>query len=226
MKKWTWGEIKSFIKSKHDLENEEIDEPELIQMCNSGINLVEAKVVSLQQDYFLAHKSITIDTNESEYELPDEIYATKIRRINATINNKYYHTVKQLRDLSDIPSIKGGNFKYKIFSSSTGRKMKLFPTPVQSGKLDIYYTRNANRIELNGGDSQICDIPEFIDTVLLYMTMKVYEKDMSPMLQFAREEFRESKDLLTQTLSKGINDEDNEILPDLEFYEDITGGIY
>lgn len=220
----TWGQMKSYIYNKHDLENSDMfSEDELIQMANEGISMAEARVISLNQDYFLATlPEFNLIADQSDYDLPSEIYAHKLRRVFYDFNGKK-SKLDSIRNLDDIISNSCGEMKYKIISIGTEKKIRVFPTPKSNdGKITIYYTKNASKINNQDGDNQICDIPEFIDVVYKYMTVKINEKDMNPLLQHSREELVVAERLMIDALSVAVNDDDNEIEPDLSFYE----GVY
>jgi hypothetical protein len=78
----TWGEIRNEVQKEYGIEGDpDYDEQELINMANRAINRVESRVIQLQQDYFLTVAEIDVTENVLEYDLPDDIYGQKIRRI-------------------------------------------------------------------------------------------------------------------------------------------------
>jgi len=223
MKQYTWEEIELHLENKHDIGNE-FTTDELMEIVNEGINRAESRIVVLNKDYFLATTgSLAISTGISEYALPEDIYAHKIRRVMHTSSTGSYYPIKELRNLDDLYSQSKSQYKHKILNTDAGKVLKLYPSPVEDSTMEIYYTKNANRMTVAGGNNQVCDIPEFIDVVLKYCTMRVYEKDMSPLLNHAKSELLLAEKLMTDTLASGVNDGDNEIEVDTSFYDDSTG---
>jgi hypothetical protein len=222
MKLWTWGELKGLVKRQHGIEiDTDYDEPELIEIANRAINKVESKIILLSQDYFITSESMAITSGQSQYDLPDDIYAKKIRLVQVEKDNKTM-TLKRIRNLEEVSKKTG--LKYLITNSPTGRKMSLFPTPEDNYQMNIWYTRNANRLEENLGDSQIIDIPEYIDAVIAYMAYLIEKKDKSPTTAIAKQDYMEIEKDMIAALAQGVDDEDTEIEPDMDFYIDSTGG--
>lgn len=224
----TWKEIKEKIQRKHGIETDEsYDEFELIDIANEAINMVESEVITLQQDYFLTRATIQLIEGESEYDLPADIFANKIRRIFYKEPDRVKYKLKRAKDLDDINSEVGQydyNYlkerKYIIINLGPNqRKILLSHAPKASGEMELYYTRNSNRFTVAGGDSQVCDIPEFADAVMAWMSYLIEFKDKSPTTTLAKEDYNIIINNLRRTLTKAVADEDNSIDPDTEFYD-------
>jgi hypothetical protein len=222
MRTWTWGELKSNLQKMHGIETDQsYDEQELLDMANKAINKVESKIINLNQDYFLENEELAVVAGQASYDLPESIYASKLRRLFQTKGT----TTKKLFRIKDLDAtISNNSTQYLILNSATGRKIKLFPTPSEDSTIEIYFTRNARELTLSGGDSQLCDIPEYAHAVLAYMSYLVEFKDKSPTTPLAKQDYMEQIQEMTETLATGIDDEDNSIEPDAEFYLDSTGG--
>lgn len=218
----TWREIKGSIQRKHGIEiDEAYDEQELIEMANRGIDKVEAKVITTNKDYFLDTDTIEVTAGQSEYDLPDNIYANKIRFLMKQLSSGSRKKVTRIKNLEDITGIcSGDEVRYLIVNKGAGRKIKFYPTPTTSFSLDIFHTRNATRFTVDGGDDQVCDIPEFATAVMDYMSYLIEFKDKSPTMEIAKNEYKESEKDMIDSLASGVDDEDNEIEPDIEFYKD------
>lgn len=228
MRYWTWGEVKEKIEADFDL----IEEPdllapnELLGYLNDAIDTVEQHFVKLG-DYFLTVSDrILLEEGQNDYQLPTDIYATKIRQI--LCNDDY--EVRLLRNIKNVLVANesyGDRYTYILINQAAigGRpRVRLFPTPKKGfGEyLDIYYTRNANRITADGGDDQEIDVPEAMLYIICYIKMRIYEKEKNmAMYQSYQQELMVHEKNLLDALASRVDDENNEIEPDVEIYRDM-----
>lgn len=224
MKLYTWGEIKGKVQRKYGIETDKsYDEDELIDMVNEAINMAEAEVLKLNQDYFLASTEIDAPAGQTEFDLPEGIFGMKIRR--AWYQRENEQCPRRLFKAKNLDHLyNGSDMKYYILNNATGRKLKLSESTTLNGKIILYYTRNANRFTVEGGNSQVCDIPEFMDAVAAWMGYLVEFKDKSPTTQQAKNDYDRIIQNLIDTLADAANDEDNRIEPDTTFDDDHVGG--
>lgn len=224
MKLYTWREIKGKVQRKYGIETDSsYDEEELIDMVNEAINMTEAEVLKLNQDYFLASETIPVTSGVTEYDLPDGIFGMKLRRVwyqkPSELSPSRLYKAKNLDHLYNSDKL-----RYYILNNATGRKLVLSEEPNSDAKIILYYTRNATLFTVAGGDSQVCDIPEFVDAVTAWMGYLVEYKDKSPTTQQAKDNYDRVVRNLIDTLADAANDEDNRIEPDLTFDQDHVGG--
>lgn len=211
----TWGEIKRQIQNKHGIEGDkDYPEQELIDIANKAINKVEAHIIKLQQDYFLTVHSINVLGGQLEYDLPNDIYAYKIRRVFLPKGQPVYRAVN-LNDMMDE-----SKFRYQILNHSDGQRKLTLNKSIGDTTLKIYYTRNANKLTLLGGDGQIVDIMEYADAVMDRMSYMIEFKDKSPTVQLALNDYNESISDLTNSLAMSVNDENTEMEANTEFMDD------
>lgn len=227
----TWGQIKAEVQKDHGIEGDpDYDEQELINLANRSINIVEARLMSLQQDYFISTAEVPVTNGVTEYDLPSDIYASKIRRV---FWDQEGYNVKRLYRATNIDEMEVQNnyygyytteykrkLRYMIINTSpTNRKIRLSYSD-SDATLKVYYTRNANRFTVTGGDTQVCDIPEFSDAVIAYMKYLIELKDKSPTTESTKRDFDEIMQLMVTNMSTAVNDEDTMINPDTEIYDD------
>lgn len=225
MRYWTWGEIREKIESELDLQEEPdiLAKGELCGYLNDAIDLCEQHFIKLGDYFFSVSEPISIVPGTKDYDLPEDIYATKIRKI--FLDDEY--EIKQLKELNHIPALKqmvGNDYRYRLINMPGAKpKLRLYPTPTQAGTLEIYYTRNANRIDADGADGQEVDIPEAMNYILEYLRMCVYrkEKQFQSMMD-CKENLVKLEDMLLGALGARVDDENNQIDPDVELYEDHT----
>lgn len=227
----TWGDIKAEVQKDHGIEGDpDYDEQELINLCNRAINRVESRVIQLQQDYFLVRANpIPVTSGVTEYDIPSDIYGNKIRRVfwnQEGYNRKRLYRATNIDDMEEMRDYSSYDYKkklrYMILNDAVnGRKITLSYSD-SDANLIIYYTRNANRFTVTGGNGQICDIPEFADAVIAHMKYSIEKKDKSPTTVASKQDYIEIMEELTSSLGQAVNDEDTTIEPDSEIWEDHT----
>lgn len=230
MKFWTWSEIKSKVQRDLDLEGETFITPtELLGYANEAIDEVERQIHTLCEDYFLSRGVITLAINQEEYDIPDDIYALKIRQIIYRQGTQVWKLdrLKNWHKLGYYEQEKANTtgtqqYGYFILNSVPGSpKILLSPTPTEAGAyLQIWYIRNANVLE---ADADICDIPEAVNYVMSYMKMKCMEKELHPNLEKAIMDVEKQREDTLKTLSEMYADNENDIEPDYRLYAEMTG---
>jgi len=222
---WTWGQIKAKVEQDLDLEEETFIQPdEMLGYANEAIREAEAEIHGLYEDYFLKRSTISLVSGQEEYDIPTDIYAHKIRRL-VYQNGTTIYEVKKLRDWKKFELLAEGQSQspntvqfYMLHNSNPGApQMLLTPTPDENGPyLKLWYLREANKLAV---ESDICDIPEFINFVLAFIKLRCNEKDQNAgniQNSLATVDF-ERKTMLT-TLANMIPDANNQIEGDFSHY--------
>lgn len=226
---WTWAEVKEKVKRDLDIEAEVFVRPqELIDYANEAIDEAEAEIHALYEDYFLTKATISLVNGQSEYDLPSDIYAHKIRRIVYN-NGASVYTVNRVKDWKkfEIKSI-ADNFStsdlYQFFITNPAAgtpKILIVPEARETvaDVLTVWYLRNANRIV---DDSSIIDIPEFINYIFQKITCLVHEKEGHPNYQAAEMKLEQERQRMLGVLAQMVPDAENEIEMDTSFYEEMN----
>lgn len=221
MRYWTWGEIREKIEDEFDLQ----EEPDLLsagELCgylNDAIDACEQHFIGLG-DYFLSNTTINLVSGTRDYDLPSDIYATKIRKL--IYDYKEIKPLKKLEQVTALETYTGDDYSYLLLNNQGDKpKIRLYPTPATGGTLDLYYTRNANRITEDGGDSQEVDIPEAMLWIFEFLRMKLHEKEKQ-LNQVANSQAKLDRfeQMMLKALSARVDDENNHIDPDIELYYD------
>lgn len=227
MEYWTWGEAREKIEEKHDLVEEPdfLSEGELIGYFNDAIDSCEQHFIKLP-DYFLASSSITLTAGTRDYDLPSDIYATKIRNIWHDQEDYRVKHLKELKHAALHAENQGAEMKFLIINNAGAKpKLRLIPTPDTSGHtLTVDYIRNATRLTEDGGDDQEIDVPEAMGYIFAFVDRCIYEKEKNTfMIQKAEDMITKMETQLTDALATRIDDEDyNQIDPDIDLYLDHT----
>ena len=227
-KYWTWAQIRAKIRRDLDLESETFVRPEeLLDYVNEAIDEAEAEIHAIYEDYFLTRQTLSIVNGQEEYDLPSDIYAHKIRRIMYN-NTSSVYTVDRLQDWKKFEAQNiARNFstsdlyQYFFLNQTAGSpKILLVPQGREDGPyLEVWYLRQANRLEL---DTDICDIPEFYNFIFQYMKVRIYEKEGHPNMGKAIMDLEKQRSLMTATLAQIAPDAQNEIEMDASFYEEMN----
>jgi hypothetical protein len=223
MKLWTYGEASNKISQDLDLKEEKFITPdELMGIFNDAIDEAEQMVLGLYEDYLLAEKDYTLVAGQDRYTMPDDIYANKIRYLWFN-DNKLRYQIKRTRasilPFADIPHSEY-SFQIQHRDPDEGVTIKLSPSVTHSGPyMFMQYIRNANRV---ADDSSIIDLPEAMNFIFAYVKVRVYTKEVNPLVQLALSDLEAQRTYLQTTLSSMTVDDDNDIAPDMSFYSDLN----
>lgn len=226
---WTWSMIKQKVETDLDLQAEVfITDTELLAYANEAIREAEAEIHSIYEDYFLKREPLTLVNGQEEYDLPEDLYAHKIRRIIYKNGTKVY-TIDRIQDWKKFEEYALENvnktsleYDYFLYNGVPGQpKILLAPPSKEDGAFaTIWYLRKANRlVEL----TDICDIPEFINFVLQYMKVRCNEKEQgNPNLQKSMLDLEQQRNQMTSTLASMVPDAKNTIEADYSAYADMS----
>lgn len=230
MRYWTYGEIKTKVEKDLELQDESfISGDELLSYYNEAVDDAESHIHTIYEDYFLTSATLPLVEGQSEYSLPTDIYANKVRSIVYAANNIIF-PIRRLKDFKKFETAALANtyqtpYRYHYLiknpSAAAGIKLVLYP-PAQetsSSHVTIWYLRNATRATTV---SDVCDIPEFVSYVIQFMKVKCLEKEGHPNLAFATQTLDYLRKQMVETLSEMAPDADNEIEYDLTAYEEMS----
>lgn len=224
MKLWTYAEAKAKIQRDLDLTEETfVSDQELKEYFNDAIDEAEAEIHNLYEDYFLSEATITLAIGTNRYALPTDIYANKIRNLWFKQNDCWYQikrTRHKDRPAQNIDKNLEYTFQIQHRTPSEGITLRLFPDVSHDGPyVEMQYIRNANRIVL---DTDLIDMPECIAFIFAFVKEKVCDKESHPLLASAQVKLEKQRELMLTTLKTMVPDEDNNIDPDMSFYEDMN----
>jgi hypothetical protein len=115
---------------------------DLIAMLNEELqNRIIPYILAVREDYFLTYDEFTQDGTITEIDIPTKAIGNKINQINlytASSDDSFFANVPRLT-VSQINDVFGG---YYI----QGNKIKIYPQPISSGQLRIYYYRRPSEI--------------------------------------------------------------------------------
>lgn len=227
----TLSELKTRVNDLTDNDGEDIvSSNEIVRYINEGIKKAEAEIHNLYEDYFLTTALISVTADSSDYSLPSDIYARKIRGVyyNEGVGG-FSREIKPLVDLGKIRYYDNMTsnkipYKYRILNSvSSGVQLRFYPTPKESSstRYSIYYLRNAAQLS---SDSDVLDIPEFEQYVVDFARYRILEKEQHPMLVNVEKDLNNTLIQMITTLRDAIPDGNSEILQDDTHYASFVDG--
>lgn len=229
MKYWTLAEIRTKIEAETDTQDEDFVRPgELISYINEAIEEAEAEILGLYEDYFLKPTTVNVTAGQTEIPYPSDIYAQKIRRIIYSLGgspNPTTYPVVRLKDwhkfeykaMSDSGQT-SDLYQWMDINSTPGNPtIKIVPGFREAGSCEIWYIRHANRLSQ---DTDICDIPDFINFIFSKVKVKIYRKEGHPLLNDEIDELEKQRARMLATLQSKTPDADNEIEMDTSYYDD------
>lgn len=223
----TYAQIKNYVERAIDIEDEVfIQKSELMDYCNQAIHEAESIILKMNEDYFKTKASLNLVVAQADYDLPSDIYADKIRRIIYSDGGTNKYTIKRLRKstrFEDILFVEAGeDYAYDITNSAAaGRKITFYPTPAanETATVIIWYIRNAKLMtDPTATITETLDIPEFRAFIEKYMIMKCMAKEGHPGFPIAVADFESEKQLMIDSLSDRVPDDDNTVEMDLTHY--------
>jgi len=223
----TLSDLKTRIKDLVDGDSaDQVTDVELVRYINEAIKECEAQIHLLNEDYYKKDAYLSISSGTSEYSLPSDIYAQKIRRImfdssssSVTSSNRY--EVMSIKD-EEVPFVETGDlYRYRlIFNSSDAKVIKLYPTPnfTDSAVVKISYIKNAKQLS---SDSDVLDIPEFEQFIIDFARYRVLQKEVgNPMIQTVGADLDRTREIMVATLQESVPDGNNEVELNTDMYSD------
>lgn len=228
----TFGEAKTKVENELDLRAENfVTEVELKDWFNQAIDFLEAQIhkLGIEDEYFLKQDTIALVSGQADYNLPDDIYANKIKGLIYAENTTRVYTVTRVRgehrfldikhtELNNLPT---EDYRYiPINQSVNNPQIRLVPPSSIDSEtaLTIWYIRNAARVAV---DSDVIDIPEFFSYTIQFVKNEIKKKEGTfselDLLDLQREE----KNAI-DTLTNMVPDGDDTILGDLSHYYDFA----
>jgi hypothetical protein len=212
------------IKNELDLNEETfISDTEMLGYLKSAVNRAEQLILGIYEDYFLESASIATTSGSSSLTIPANIYAHKIRTIYYANGTDIYE-VRRLKNLREIPEVQTSeDYRYIVKNTlASGASLQLIPVAreTSSSNLTCWFIRNAITPDET---TDSVDIPEAQNYILAFLRYKCMAKEGHPLMADAKEQLAIEEQLLVDTLTSMVPDEDNQIQIDTSFYDDFSG---
>lgn len=228
------------VENEFDLVDEGfLSADEKVAIFNRGIQKAAADIYKLgiEDEYFQDEAALAMVSGASEIALPTNIYGHKIREIIYRSGTKVYE-VKRTRRRSKflqeerINAFSTGNdfYLYRIRNAGTagGVKIKLIPAAKETSAtvMTCYFMREAEFIPLVSAGSLAAsraakiDLPPCANYIISYGLWRVAKKIPHPDLASYKDERDEERALMIDTLTRQIDDDNDEAIPDTTHYEE------
>lgn len=230
-KAWTWGQMWTSISEELEIADEDfVSKAKCREWANEGIDDAESLIHTLNEEYFLTYQApVEFEVGIDAVDLPDNIYASKIRSIIIS-NGRDAYELKRLTSLEkfityrqsrlDTTLNKGPLVYFPVNESESAPRCMFSPaTTTDEWSYEFWYYRNANRLE---DDEDVCDIPEFTSYVFQWIRERVEWKRRagSATHRAAQVELERLRAQMMNTLKDMVIDGDNGIEQDLSHYEE------
>lgn len=217
----TYGLAKTKIEKDLDIQGDNIiEEDEMLANFNSAVDDAENIIHQLHEDYFLTSDYVAMVDGTSDYAMPTNIYANKIRKIIYKKDNESYEVKKiKLMHISDVDA--EDDYKYNIENNTgaAGTRFIIYPAArdTSSTYMRRWYVRNASKIV---DSDSVIDIPEFVNYVYSHVKYWCAFKIGHPRMAGFKEEMDKQEMMMRNNLTAMIEDGNIDIDPDISFYED------
>jgi hypothetical protein len=239
MKIKTYGELRDEVELELDIKNESIISPdEMVIYTNDSLTDSESVIMKLNEDYFLKEKDITFTSGVDKYDLPEDIFAQKIRYFGyvGPDTTEVYEIcpykssdLKPFQDMYNVQSIDtvtGWPIKYILQNTlEDGFQMVLTPPPTVTGSYGrMWYIRECAKIPLvsagsqEASDATLLDIPQYFQYMKSFVCMKCVSKEGHPRYEQILAEFQYQRKQFQEILMNRQPDNNNLVPLDLGHY--------
>lgn len=223
--------LKDEVLRETDAEAEDFIQPkEVLDYFNDAVReaLAHIQKLGLEDDYFQKSATTGIVAGVQELNLPNDIYAAKIRGVIYSMPSEVYQ-IKRIKGpnkfqlMQELLLYPPGNPMYMYDlenpSPTSGFRIKLYPIPVATipSCIIINYVRTVTTI---AADTDLVDIPEFYSFIKAFVKYKIFSKENSERAISAKEEYEKEKQLMMETLSEMTPDYDNKVIGDFTHYHE------
>jgi len=220
----TYSDLKTKLQNDCDIVDEDfISETELLGYINEAISAAETAIHNLHHEdkYFLTNATFNWVNGTSDYALPTDIYANKIRKIWYSNGSQNYEIVR-IKDLTEVNYFQAGDvYQYLLVNAAgTGPRARFFPTVAEtSTNASIWYIREMVRMTTSALATNICEVYECQNFVFAYVRHAVAVKSRNAALIAETKEDKVIQyNLMMETLKEMVPDENNQIPMDLTHY--------
>lgn len=230
----TFGELRGQVEKELDTEEEQfIQETEMQGYFDSGITLIEAEIVKLglREKYLQGESFISTIQGQSDYALPADIVANKIRKM-VYRNGLLVYTLRPYRGeeqyvAEDIAALQTPNeyYHYAFIKAGGVTYIRLIGTP-QVAVTNAIRMKHWIKLNRYTDDNTICDLPDICYEFLLsYVRYRIYSKEgpSNANAQNEKADMGTLRALMTDTLQNQVADPDMDLMDrDWSHYEEMN----
>lgn len=228
----TYAEAKAVVEKELDLEEENfIQEAEMLEYFNKARREAEAEVLGIYEDYLLDNAPLALTLGANRYDLPADIYASKIRGVIYN-NGDIVYEIRRIRSAKKflerallITADPIDYYRYIIVNTAlNGIQIELSPASKETSttNVQIWFLRKVPDL-VDDTDLVDVEIPESINFIYAYVKGLCKQKENAgSMPPDAQADIEQQRKLLVDTLTNMIPDDDNEVIKDVSIYEEMS----
>ena len=176
--------IRTRIQDDLDLHDEQFISPsEIDARINDAIRDAGSLIQAIYEDYFLEITYLPVVSGTSEYPLPSNMFANKIRRFQYEKDSTMFKILR-VTDLNELPLLSSSTytavnfFKYVLINKElVGMVLKMFPTPTEDTTLGLMIARaNLLKATINAHFADATQHTTAADTINTITTEDAYDE--------------------------------------------------
>lgn len=176
----TLAQLRSRVRTNLDLLDEPaVTDSEIDSYLNEGIDVIEAKILGLYEDYFLKRgTAISLVAGQAEYDYPADLWGNKLRALIYRSGTTVHEIPRQGPQLmnsfleSELAEAQGSGTPETMSYRPLNSSFRLSPPPGsnEASVLIPWYIRQALPLS---ADADECDIPEWEHVAVAYAEHKI-----------------------------------------------------
>lgn len=219
----TFGDLRSQVEAEVDTEGEEfVTDPEIMRYFNSAVVICEAAIVKLglREKYLQAEAYISTIQNQTDYALPADIVANKVRKViyrNGTIIYQMKPMFAERGyEIEDVSTVNPPNeyYHFSMYKSGEDTIFRITPRALQNvtNAIRLIYMKALNRYT---ADSINCNVPDICyEFIMSYVRYRIYAKESAgnANTQDEKSNMQMFNTLMQETLQNQIADPDADLV--------------
>lgn len=230
----TFGDLKSQLEMETDTQGEEFIQPEELQgYYNTAVTIVESEIVKLglREKYLQKEFFISTVQNQTDYAIPTDIVANKIRKVIYR-NGPTIYPVKPLKsedsyETEDVYAQYAPSeyYRYQLYKVAEASVFRITPkaSVAVANAFRMIYFGKLNRFT---ADTVDCDVPDVCyEFMQSYVRYRIYSKEgpNNGNAQNEKQDMQLFLQLMRETLQNQIADPYNDEMDgDFSHYEEQT----
>lgn len=222
----TYGDLVTKLGNDLDITDEAfISQTELLGYINEAIDDAQSAIHNLNAEdkYFLVPSAFNWVSGQSDYSLPANCYANKMRQIFYNNGDQQYEIdrIKNLRETNFFQP--GDRYRYILINPTAGVApvARFYPPPNEtSTNAVLWYIREMNKLTTGNASTNLSEVYECQNFVFAHAKYSVMKKTRrADLIAAAKVDRDEQYTNMLSNLQQMVLDENTLIQQDLTFYE-------
>jgi len=139
----TVADIADAVRSRIDELNRDTidDDRDILPAVNRALSYSVGIYAKYYPDPFITTREVPLIANQSEYDLPDDVFEDRILKVDLQISSLFYQDTTRIsyRDLALYDSTASSSYPY--YYALFGRKLRLVPSPGGGISMKVWYIK-------------------------------------------------------------------------------------